>query len=836
MNPSESSPTSATPAERFGDWLAGLDDAALTRLLELRPDAAVPPPPNTQALATRLRITGSVARAVAERTALELAVCESAAALGAATAPVAAAAVLAPLPDAAVAARALETLRSAGLMWGPDEAVRLLPEVPAALPDGLSLLEEAHSPADPQAVHEALETLPDSARAVLDTLARTGGVGLTRDAAPDADPARPVPRLLAAGLLSRVDARTVRMPRVVRDALRERPHTAVPLTDPLAGLRATDAADDASGTPGADSAVDTPTDAAAHSADTAATTASTTDHTDRADREATGQGLEAVRLMDRLIEVLGAEPGELIRSGGLAVRELRRLCAALDCEQDALIRLAGTGVSAGLLACARPDRDDDAADPAEPAAPVFAPTPLAEEWAEEGLAARWARLVTGWRGATLAPWTVTGPVHLFEEASHAPGLPAARRLVLAPYAEVAGDTALSPRTAWAAAVFDAPLAALRVPDAARDEVLAGARFLGLLARSGDDDRTAGLGRVALTGADAEELTEAATDLVPDTVEAVIVQADMTVLAPGPLPARLANRLARFADLESPGLAAVYRLSADSIRRALDAGDSAQDIAAFFTDHALGEVPQGVRVLVEDVARSHGHLRGGPAGCYLRCDDPDQLAAAAGTDAARTAGLRLIAPTVAVSPRPLIEVIGALQATGVHAVAEDAVGRSVDIRPDPVRVTPPRKRRTRRRSPAPASAGNNVDRTARAEAAVAALRRAEGTGTASTSLDDAARADTARTGAAGAGTAHGAGGAEGEGRDVGNRVDPVAALKTAARAGRTVTVGLVDKHGRANPRRLRPLRVEGGQVYAVEPAAGDAVLRFALHRVTGVDDA
>ena len=821
MNPSESSPTSATPAERFGDWLAGLDDAALTRLLELRPDAAVPPPPNTQALATRLRITGSVARAVAERTALELAVCESAAALGAATAPVAAADVLAPLPDAAVAARALETLRSAGLMWGPDDGVRLLSEVPAALPDGLSLLEEAHSPADPQSVHEALETLPDSARAVLDTLARTGGVGLTRDAAPDADPTRPVPRLLAEGLLSRVDARTVRMPRVVRDALRERPHTAVPLTDPLAGLRATDAATDAA------TEADIDTDAA--------TEATASD--DRADREATGQGLEAVRLMDRLIEVLGAEPGELIRSGGLAVRELRRLCAALDCEQDALIRLAGTGVSAGLLACARPDRDD-AADPAEPAGPVFAPTPLAEEWAEEGLAARWARLVTGWRGATLAPWAVTGSVHLFEEASHAPGLPAARRLVLAPYAEVAGNTALSPRTAWAAAVFDAPLAALRVPDAARDEVLAGARFFGLLARTtgteraDEADRAAGLGRVALTGADAGELTEAAAGLVPDTVEAVIVQADMTVLAPGPLPAKLANRLTRFADLESPGLAAVYRLSADSIRRALDAGDSAQDIAAFFTDHALGEVPQGVRVLVEDVARSHGHLRGGPAGCYLRCDDPDQLAAAAGTDAARSVGLRLIAPTVAVSPRPLIEVIGALQAAGVHAVAEDAAGRSVDIRPDPVRVTPPRKRRTRRRSPAPAASG--VDRAERARTAVAALRRAEVT--APGSLDDATRADAARTGAAGAAGAHGAGGAEGEGRDVGNRVDPVTALKTAARAGRTVTVGLVDKHGRANPRRLRPLRVAGGQVYAVEPAAGDAVLRFALHRVTGVDDA
>ena len=51
-------------------------------------------------------------------------------------------------------------------------------------------------------------------------VSEAGGLGTTRDAAEDADPALPVPRLIAAGLLERLDDSTVRLPGRVRSLLR----------------------------------------------------------------------------------------------------------------------------------------------------------------------------------------------------------------------------------------------------------------------------------------------------------------------------------------------------------------------------------------------------------------------------------------------------------------------------------------------------------------------------------------------------------------------------------------------------------------------------------------
>lgn len=60
----------------------------------------------------------------------------------------------------------------------------------------------------------------------------------------------------------------------------------------------------------------------------------------------------------------------------------------------------------------------------------------------------------------------------------------------------------------------------------------------------------------------------------------------------------------------------------------------------------------------------------------------------------------------------------------------------------------------------------------------------------------------------------------------------ALLHRAARSGSDVTIGFVDRNGRAGRRKVRPVTVSGGQVDAVDPATGQ-VLRFLLHRVTEV---
>ena len=59
--------------------------------------------------------------------------------------------------------------------------------------------------------------------------------------------------------------------------------------------------------------------------------------------------------------------------------------------------------------------------------------------------------------------------------------------------------------------------------------------------------------------------------LPAPVDHVLLQADLTAVAPGPLEGSLAQFMRLVADVESRGGATVYRFSAESLRRGLDAG-------------------------------------------------------------------------------------------------------------------------------------------------------------------------------------------------------------------------------------------------------------------------
>ena len=72
-----------------------------------------------------------------------------------------------------------------------------------------------------------------------------------------------------------------------------------------------------------------------------------------------------------------------------------------------------------------------------------------------------------------------------------------------------------------------------------------------------------------------------------------------------------------ADQESRGGGGVFRFSAASMRRAFDAGWSADDVHRWLAEHSSTGVPQPLQYLVDDVARRHGSIRVGPAGSYLR---------------------------------------------------------------------------------------------------------------------------------------------------------------------------------------------------------------------------
>ena len=132
---------------------------------------------------------------------------------------------------------------------------------------------------------------------------------------------------------------------------------------------------------------------------------------------------------------------------------------------------------------------------------------------------------------------------------------------------------------------------------------------------------------------------------------MLLQADLTAIAPGPLEQELARKLALVADVESRGGATVYRFAASSVRRAFDAGWSAAEVHDFVASTSRTPVPQSLTYLVDDVSRRFGTLRAGHAESFLRSDDETALTELMHAPGADSLRLRRIAPTVVISDVP-----------------------------------------------------------------------------------------------------------------------------------------------------------------------------------------
>ena len=133
-------------------------------------------------------------------------------------------------PEADVLA-ALDDLKQRALAWG-EAAVRVAADAGAALPwhAGQVTLEDASRSGEQ--IADLIDGLDQAQRDVLEKLLEGSPMGRTRDAAPGAPPDRPVPQLLAMGLLRRVDAETVILPRHVGQVLRGEQPGPMQLTAP----------------------------------------------------------------------------------------------------------------------------------------------------------------------------------------------------------------------------------------------------------------------------------------------------------------------------------------------------------------------------------------------------------------------------------------------------------------------------------------------------------------------------------------------------------------------------------------------------------------------------
>ncbi|WP_107423542.1 helicase-associated domain-containing protein, partial [Streptomyces albidoflavus] len=375
----------------------------------------------------------------------------------------------------------------------------------------------------------------------------------------------------------------------------------------------------------------------------------------------------------------------------------------------------------------------------------YAPTPEYDAWRDLPPAERWAWLLEAWLPGTRAPGLIGGRDGRDRTLSAlGPGLdrspaPEVRRRVLELMAGLEPGQAPDPATLLERLRWERPLrsagprreqpepprtgvrpaygggVAANDPEALRTKLtewaLLEAEMLGVTGRGalathgrallGAEGRAEGAGAGTAPAGSARAAVVAAllAPLLPEPLDHVLLQADLTAVAPGPLVRPLAEALGVLADVESKGGATVYRFTPGSVRRALDAGRSATELHAFLDRHSRTPVPQPLTYLIDDVARRHGLLRVGAASSYVRCDDESVLDEILADRRATALRLRRLAPTVVAAqadPRTLIE---GLRAMGFAPAAESAEGDVMIARPHAHR-TPPRtpSRRATHRAP------------------------------------------------------------------------------------------------------------------------------------------
>lgn len=751
-------------ARSLADDIRSRTDEQLTALVLSRPDLARPAPSDLTSLAARAGTRASVQRAIEGLDLGHLQVLEAVVVAGDGSGSGSVDELIGGLDVRSQ----LQRLWDLALVWRAPEglyAVRTAPEVLGAHPAGLgpSSLELGAKPLSAPEVQDLVAEAPESARGVLDRLVWGPPVGVVNRDAPGSEGVR---WLLDQRLLhvvtptvterARGESETrVLLPREVALLLRGgRLHETVSLTPPPAE----------------------------------------TTHVgvDRVDAAAGGEVSDLLALVEEAIELWGPAPPRVLRTGGLAVRDLRRLSESLDVDSTRAAWLVEVMYGAGLVA------DDGEI------VPVWAPTPVADEWLLEPSGARWARLAAAWLTSTRAAHLVgsrlggsSSPANALSPDLHWPPVRAMRTDVLAELAgldpgDVATSDSLLARLRWRRPLRNPA----RLGDA-MGAVLREAEWLGVTGRGGLSTS----GRALVAGEDVDAVAATMAGQLPEPVDHVLVQADLTAIAPGPLHGELAQLMRLVADVESRGGATVHRFTPASVRRALDAGWTADELLESLRGASRTGLPQPLEYLVRDVARRHGQTRVGGATAYIRSDDESVLESLLVERALNALRLRRIAPTVLVSsadPEMLLEL---MREAGYSPVQERPDGSVV------VSVAARRRAATRRAVPparsSPVDAGYAASLVRGLRAAEEASRNAEGEDTRPTLVPS----DPAVT---------------------------MAALRDAAAEQHGVWIGYADMTGRTDRYLFYPTRVEGGRAWG-RVADSTTERGFSVYRITGVAD-
>ncbi|MDQ0754107.1 helicase-associated domain-containing protein [Arthrobacter sp. B3I4] len=532
---------------------------------------------------------------------------------------------------------------------------------------------------------------------------------------------------------------------------------------------------------------------------------------------ALGAIAETLRLAGELLYAVREQPLTTLRSGGVGVREMKRLADSLRIGQHEAGVLVELCALAGLL---RLDVDSSAW--------IQAPQ---LEWLALPRQEQWLWLVNAWLASERVPSLVGQPVsgvatapghrsaagstiNALSAEAQRPDAPVVRKRILEILHELTLEAAAADGQAPvldSAAVLERadwsqPRMARRFSSLIRG-VLAEAEMLGLV----------GSGALSQIGAAiaVEQPDEALAILgehLPAALNHVLLQADLTAVAPGYLDPGLSEKLLTMSDAEGQGPATIYRFSVSSVRRALDAGQDALALLDFLREHSATPVPQPLQYLIEDTAARHARLRVGPAASFIQSEDETALLELLNTSAASGLALVRIAPTVLVSPAAPREAAQVLRSMGLSPALDDSGAAVVRLRRS---AAVPGSARPVYTAPRTAPADADVD------AQLAVLR------------DGRAPADSSHAGTGAAPGRHGTPGAPGApGGEAATQLG-LETLQKAIRLKQRVVMNVVDSMGNATRETVVPVAVSGGRVRVFDPAK-DTERVLSLHRIIDVE--
>jgi hypothetical protein len=389
------------------------------------------------------------------------------------------------------------------------------------------------------------------------------------------------------------------------------------------------------------------------------------------DRAAIANISNFLRWCEELAHNWSDEPPIALRSGGLGIRDLKRSADHLGIDENCVAFVAEVLYLGGLIVI---DPDDQ-----------ILPTNSFDIWMSRSLEERWSSLVNLW----LETSRVSGLAGKIGEKNIAPlgpeldraGITSMRKVTLNILAE---NLELDPAIKNLQEII-----AWQMPQRFNAEyiewTLREAEWLGLTGQGALSE----FGIAFLNGSDDLGVERA----LPKPVDHILIQADNSAIAPGPLTVELANMIGTIADIESRGGASVYRFSESSIRRGLDHGQTGEQIKDFLKKTSKTPVPQPLEYLINDVAKRHGRLRVGMAQTYIRCEDEGLLTQILHDKKLESLRFRKLAPQVLVCDFETGDVIATLREANYLPAAENASGilisapaiRRAKSRPKPPRV-------------------------------------------------------------------------------------------------------------------------------------------------------